>query len=235
MLNEEYQEDLRTNRNLGAYKVALYENIVDPRSTGGDNISRLILTSKGLTTRAGLKILSNVISRCDISEKKILLISVPKYDLDDELIHSCESLGFSRENIILFKPHNSDLVFNQTFDYVYVTEGNTFEILDYLRKNGLIELIQEMVNAGIADYIGASAGAMIAGTDIELALDFDNNNVSITDFSSLALFDGTVIPHYTRSELRRYIKNSNDVAIGKYGAIYSVANNRLLIIQTKKY
>ena len=70
MLNEESQEDLRTNRNLGTYKVALYENIVDPRSTGGDNISRLILTSKGLTTRAGLKTLSKVISRCDISENR---------------------------------------------------------------------------------------------------------------------------------------------------------------------
>ncbi|MBW8383465.1 MAG: hypothetical protein K0M69_13215, partial [Youngiibacter sp.] len=59
------------------------------------------------------------------------------------------------------------------------------------------------------------------------------NTIPITDFSSLALFNGTVIPHYTKSELIRYIRNSDDVLIRKYGVIYSVANNRLLVIQPK--
>lgn len=180
-----------------------------------------------------MKLISDVLSHCDLSDKKILLISVPKYDLDDGLIVACETLGFLKENIVLFKPYGRDIVINQLFDYVYVTEGNTFEILDYLRKNGLIGFIQDLVNTGRADYIGASAGAMIAGTDIELALDFDKNTIPLTDFSSLALFDGTVIPHYTKSELTRYIRNSDEVLIRKYGTIYSVADNRLLMIKPK--
>ena len=82
-----------------------------------------------------------------------------------------------------------------------------------MRKNGLLKFIQQQMKRTDCTYIGSSAGAMIAGTDIYLAEDFDENIVGLTDLKALGLFDGSVIPHYSRRDLKRYIKNSNQCSV----------------------
>lgn len=46
-------------------------------------------------------------------------------------------------------------------------------ILDYIKKNNLFDYIRNSCRSEDVIYIGASAGAMIAGQDIRLALEFD--------------------------------------------------------------
>lgn len=69
-----------------------------------------------------------------------------------------------------------------------------------------MKFIQQQMKRTDCTYIGSSAGAMIAGTDIYLAEDFDENIVGLTDLKALGLFDGSVIPHYSRRDLKRYTK-----------------------------
>jgi len=116
-----------------------------------------------------------------------------------------------------------------SMDYIYVTEGNTFEVLELMQMRRVMEPMRTAVMNG-ATYIGASAGAIIAGTDIALAADFDRNFVRLQNLEGLKLFDGTIIPHYTKEELARYIKNSDDEAISHYHVIYSVANGAKKIL-----
>ena len=40
-----------------------------------------------------------------------------------------------------------------------------------------------------ATYIGSSAGAMIAGIDVRLALDFDRDTEDLDDYRALSLFN----------------------------------------------
>ena len=61
------------------------------------------------------------------------------------------------------------------FEYYYVTAGNTFEILKEIRIKKLAGLIKRSMLENNATNIGSSAGAMIAGIDIRLALDFDRD------------------------------------------------------------
>ena len=79
-------------------------------------------------------------------------------------------------------------------------------------------------------YIGCSAGAAIAGVSVEEIKDFDKNNVGMTDFSGLGLFDGIIIPHYTKKELKRYISNSYGIE-DKYKSILSVSNEKSLVME----
>jgi len=106
--------------------------------------------------------------------------------------------------------------------------------IDYMRKNGLLKFIQQQMKRTDCTYIGSSAGAMIAGTDIYLAEDFDENIVGLTDLKALGLFDGSVIPHYSRRDLKRYIKNSNQKDIGRYSELYSVDDNEALVAEDSK-
>ena len=65
---------------------------------------------------------------------------------------------------------------------------------------------------------------MIAGTDILLAQDFDRNFVGMTDFQALGLFQGTIIPHYTKEDLSCYLSRTSEELTGRYEEIYSVGN-----------
>ena len=79
-------------------------------------------------------------------------------------------------------------------------------------------------------YIGSSAGAIIAGTDIMLARDFDSNSVGMIDFTALELFDGTIIPHYEPENLQMYIQNTERHILNRYSKVLSVSNDDVVVI-----
>lgn len=191
--------------------------------------NKLILTSFGLTTRVGRRLIGKALAGYNLTEKRIFLFHEPHYSIESMLVEACLKMGFERENIILSgRQKNIQEVLD--CDFYYCTEGNTFEILALLRESGLDEVIKDGFAKGNKVYIGCSAGAMIAGVSIEEAENFDRNFMHIRNYEGLGLFDGIVIPHYTKAELKRYIKNSPGIE-GKYSQILSVANERSLVLK----
>ena len=100
-----------------------------------------------------------------------------------------------------------------------------------MRENKLVDYIQKLIlNDDQADYIGSSAGAMIAGKDIYFGLDFDKNNVGMTDFKALNLFNGTIIPHYEEENLEMYKSNTEEEILNSYENIYCVGNEAVFVL-----
>lgn len=191
--------------------------------------NKLILTSYGLTTGIGRKLIGKGLKGYDLADKKIFLFHEPHYSIEPILVESCINLGFKKENIILSgQQKNNQDVFE--CDIYYCTEGNTFEVLSILRERGVDSVIKEGFKKGNKIYIGCSAGAAIAGVSIEEIKDFDRNFVGMLDFEGLNLFDGIIIPHYTMSELKRYISNSPGIE-EKYNQILSVSNEKSLVLE----
>lgn len=146
-------------------------------------MSRLFLNSMGLNTKDGAKQIKHsmeVQGVTNLSDQKIFVVLYTPYGVDDFIVKNCiEILGFQPQNIFLSK----DGIPEADINYVYVTEGNVFQVLNYMKENELVDYIQKLIlNKGQTDYIGSSAGAMIAGKDIYFGLDFDKNNVGMTDF-----------------------------------------------------
>lgn len=81
-------------------------------------------------------------------------------------------------------------------DAIYVAGGETFVLLDNLRRNGLAEVLIEKVRAGLP-YIGLSAGAVIAGGSAEPVSTLDNPALApdLADWSGLGLIAPSVLPH----------------------------------------
>ena len=131
--------------------------------------SRLILTSCGLNTTLGRKLIKKELRKDgDLSNKRIFVFHEPYYFLEASILKGCEELGFREENVIISNENWKDEL-QGSMDYVYVTEGNIFEIMKMLRERGLDTIISEFVRSD-ATYIGASAGAMIAGVSIQEGL-----------------------------------------------------------------
>ena len=80
-------------------------------------------------------------------------------------------------------------------DIIYVSGGNTFYLLNELRKSRIWQAIKNAVKAGKI-YIGESAGAIVAAPGTRYATLMDENSTNMSDFAGLNLVDFCVVPHF---------------------------------------
>lgn len=196
---------------------------------------KMIFTSKGLNQRRGRLIIGRELAKSDVMDKRIILFTLREYYIDEVLKKACMDMGFKEENITVYDGEEH-VEYGGVYDYVYVSEGNTFDIIKMLRSTGMDKFIIRMVRDHKADYIGASAGAMLASSSIEFAEIMDKNRVGITDYTGLELFDHSVIlvPHYTKKELERFkrsIEKEQPEMLGRYDEVLNVSNYGVLVVE----
>lgn len=80
---------------------------------------------------------------------------------------------------------------------LYISGGNTFYLLQELKKKNLLPLIRERIQQGMV-YLGESAGAIIASRDIFYNHIMDDKNLApgLTEYSALSMVDFFVLPHW---------------------------------------
>ena len=80
---------------------------------------------------------------------------------------------------------------------LYVSGGNTFYLLQELKRKHLLPHIKKRIDEGML-YLGESAGAIITASDIEYNQIMDDKNIAIdlTNYSALNLVDFAIVPHY---------------------------------------
>lgn len=80
-------------------------------------------------------------------------------------------------------------------DYIYVSGGNTFFLMQQLCKTGTDKLIIEQVENGKL-FIGESAGAIVVSPNIEYAKRIDAPLSETSDFKGLNIVNFYPIPHF---------------------------------------
>ncbi|MEG1012740.1 MAG: Type 1 glutamine amidotransferase-like domain-containing protein [Clostridia bacterium] len=89
-------------------------------------------------------------------------------------------------------------------DFIYISGGNTFFLLQELKRTGADQIIIEEVNAGKL-YIGESAGAIITAASVEYAQAMDSCKKApdLHDFGALHLVDFYTVPHCTNFPFKK--------------------------------
>ncbi|MFH1315846.1 MAG: Type 1 glutamine amidotransferase-like domain-containing protein [Candidatus Uhrbacteria bacterium] len=82
-------------------------------------------------------------------------------------------------------------------DIIYVEGGNTFYLLDHVRKSGFDSKLSELIGQGKI-YVGVSAGSILAGSSIEVSKYGDCDRYGITEFTGLNLVPFSITPHYNQ-------------------------------------
>src|SRR5581483_1942049 len=82
-------------------------------------------------------------------------------------------------------------------DAVFLGGGNTYALLQRLRRAELLEPIRRRVRA-VMPYIGSSAGSNVAGPTILTTNDW--NVVGLDTFEALGLVPFNVNPHYRETD-----------------------------------
>ena len=116
-------------------------------------------------------------------------------------------------------------------DYIYVSGGNTFFLLQELRRTGADELIIAQIESGKL-YIGESAGSMIVSPNIEYVKDMDNCKVApeLDTFSALNVIDFYPLPHYTNFPFAK----AAEKIIAKYESelkLCPISNSQAILIE----
>lgn len=115
-------------------------------------------------------------------------------DLYDEELKDI-GLAYDAVNI----SEEKDLSDLPVYDIYYVCGGNTFYILDRLRKTHLDKRLLEEIKNG-KFYIGVSAGSIIVGPNIQTAgvsgEAGDENDIHLEDLSGFNLVPFCMTPHF---------------------------------------
>lgn len=96
-------------------------------------------------------------------------------------------------------------------DFIYLTGGNTFFLLQELKRTGADKVIIDEVNAGKL-YIGESAGAMVTAPNIEYVKGMDSVKKApdLESFSALGLVGFYTVPHYKNPPFKKITQNIMD-------------------------
>lgn len=195
---------------------------------------KLLLTSTGLANENVKKFF---ISQFDRLDKKTACIVTSGRNEEEQFyinssIKELEDLGIKVIEFNIAK-HESFINFPE-YDIYYVCGGNTFYILDRMRKTGVDKILIKAVKNN-KFYIGVSAGSIIPGPDIEVAGLGDPNDVNISDLTGLKLTNLIVTPHYNQKEekdveeFKNKRKGEEVIALTDDQALFIEDDNKTLI------
>lgn len=121
-------------------------------------------------------------------------------------------------------------------DFLFVSGGNTFYLLDQIKKSGADTLIREYVDQGLI-YCGSSAGSIVAGPDIELVKKLDNPMVARTlkNYKGLGLIDVVTLPHWGNDYFKIAYEKMMKSEYKKGQKIILLTDDQYLLVNNNKY
>lgn len=119
-------------------------------------------------------------------------------------------------------------------DYIYVSGGNTFYLLQELRSTGADQALVREVESG-TPYLGESAGAMVVAPHIEYARFMDDPTAApdLESFTGLGLIDFFPVPHYGNipfAEAAEQVMATYDATL----ALRPLSNTQAMIVDEER-
>lgn len=177
----------------------------------------------------------------DTKGKKVLFIPTANIDeetkfLIDEAKEVFESLGMEVEDLEISKLDEKTIKNKiEKANYLYIGGGNTFYLLQELKRKNLIDFIKNRVNSGMV-YIGESAGAIVTSKDIEYSDLMDDVSIAkdLKEYSGLNLVDFYIVPHLNEFPFEESSKQIVEKYKNKLNII-TINNSQAIIVKDDKF
>lgn len=119
-------------------------------------------------------------------------------------------------------------------DFIYVTGGNTFFLLQELKRTGADKLILEEIAKGKL-YIGESAGAVITSPNISYIQSMDSvkKATNLTNYDALNLVDFYTLPHYNNAPFKEVTQKIVADYAGK-PTMRPISNQEAIFVRDKE-
>lgn len=116
-------------------------------------------------------------------------------------------------------------------DFIYVTGGNTFFLLQELKRTGADKIIIEEVSAGKL-YIGESAGAIVTSANITYVKEMDSIEKApkLENFDALGLVEFYTVPHYKNIPFKKVTQRIIDNYSGTLN-LTPISNKEAILVK----
>jgi dipeptidase E len=158
------------------------------------------------------KVARDIVAKLDLSiGNKLVFITTPaepKGELSELewLAHHRQSLfdaGFAVTDYTITGKSAEQLQQDlATFEYIYMSGGDTYHVLEQAQKSGFIPLLQNWIAQG-KTYISTSAGSISAGPRCPAYLLHPEAAATGTSLAGFNLVNFTIVPHWGRPDFRR--------------------------------
>jgi len=116
-------------------------------------------------------------------------------------------------------------------DFIYVTGGNSFFLLQELKKSGADQIIIEEIRNGKL-YIGESAGAIILSQSIQYIEKMDSSELGpeLASCEGLDVADFYTLPHYGEAPFSKITKTI-EAEFMDTRALYPITNKQVILVE----
>lgn len=82
-------------------------------------------------------------------------------------------------------------------DYIFISGGNTFFLLQELKRSQADKIISKLIKQG-KPYIGSSAGSIVLAPDIEYIKDMDDSSkaLELSETKAMGIINFSILPHF---------------------------------------
>lgn len=163
-------------------------------------MKRLLLTSTGINNTTLCSFFASQFDRLD--NKSACLVTTMRTPSAafyiEEAVRELRNFGITVD--IANISDDIDATQFSEHEIFYSCGGNTFYIMDRMRKTGMDRVLTNAIQAG-KFYIGVSAGSMIVGPNISLSDAYgedgsDKNDIGLQNLSGFNLVPYYIMPHY---------------------------------------
>ena len=204
---------------------------------------KLLLTSAGFTNKSISDALFKLANRPFSKLKLVFIPTAANVETGGKewLITDLQNwlkLGFAKIDIvdIAAVPKNIWLPQLEEADVIMFGGGNTFYLMEQLKRTKLDKLLPKMLRSKI--YVGISAGSMIAGKGLSLASDailYYENVGQLKEYGALNFVDLSIRPHYNSSFFPMVTdKVLIKMAKGMAEPIYALDDNSAIVVDGAK-
>lgn len=150
----------------------------------------------------------------------------------EEETSTLESLGMTVDVLEVSSASYDSIVNSLTKnDIIFVGGGNTFFLLQELRRSGADQILIREVEKGKL-YIGESAGSIITCPDIGYCADMDSPEKApdLTDYAGLNLVDFYIVPHIGNAEMGE----AAEKAVEKYSSeleLKAITDEQVILVE----
>ena len=192
---------------------------------------KLYLTSYAMTTMA--KIIEHE-SR-DLAKKKAIFIPTAGDPYNNRDFVEADRIALEKYGLDVVEmdvKNRSEEEIREAIDgadIVLVAGGNTFYLMEKLKKSGADKVIKEFIEKG-GMYIGSSAGSIICCPTIEGAEEFDDPSLApkLDNFDGMGIFKDVIIPHTQKKKYFERIKKTTEKLKSNGYKVYQLTDDNVL-------
>jgi dipeptidase E len=204
---------------------------------------KLLLTSAGLTNTSIAKALFEMVGKKPEDTSLVFIPTASNIEKGDKDWLITDLLNLRNQHFksieiadISALPKDVWLPRLEEADVIFFEGGNTFYLMDWIRKSGLETVLPKLLETKV--YVGVSAGSMVMCSDLSLKLSqilYEEDLDKTEDMPGLGYVDFYVLPHLNSAYFTKLREENIQKAVaGMIQKIYVLDDQSALKIVDKK-